>query len=229
MKNTIIKNGTIITPFRIVHNRVLFLQDGKIKKIVHQEEFCRLARNAIADFNVIDAEGLYVAPGFIDIHAHGACGVDAVSDSVGPMADFKVRHGTTGFLPTIWCSGFDRMVEACKRISLFIEGNNTGSIALGINSEGPYLNSVHGAQMAKYVRVPEYEDYSRLMEACCGNLKIMTVAPELESAAELIEFLRENDVHIGNIKVGDVDYVHLWTNSGGISLDGENSDRELDR
>ena len=194
MENLILKNGIILTPFEELTDKVLFLKDGKIYKLLSNQEFHNLGKNYIADYKIIDVKGNYISPGFIDIHTHGANGADAVRDSIEPMADYLVRYGVTGFLATTWTAEFDNMVNACKRISIFIKNQKSGARVLGINSEGPYLNADYGAQKPEFVRIPEFKEYSRLVEACDGNLRVMTVAPELENAYELIKYLRENDI-----------------------------------
>lgn len=194
MKNLILKNGIILTPFVELKDKVLFLKKGKIYKLVSDAEYHNYSKDYLADYETIDVKGNYISPGFIDIHIHGANNADAVKDEIEPMADFLVKYGVTGFLPTFWTAEFEKMINACKRISNFIKNQKSGSKVLGVNSEGPYLNKNYGAQKEELVKVPEYKDYSRLVEACNGNLKIMTVAPELENAYELIKYLQQNDV-----------------------------------
>ncbi len=209
MKNLILVNGIIITPFEKIQNRVLFLKGSKIEKLISAEEFEHHDESYISDYEIIDAGSNYIAPGFIDIHTHGANGVDAVRDPIDQMAEFKVKYGTTGFLPTLWTAEFDRMVDACKKINNFIKVQSRGSKVLGINSEGPYLNPDLGAQKKELVRTPEYKDYRRLVETSGGNLTIMTVAPELEGALELIKYLRQNNiiVSIGHTDI-KIDKMH---------------------
>lgn len=196
MKNLILKNGIILTPSEQFRNRILFLKHGKIEKIIHKQEFDKYTEDYIKSYNIIDVNGNYISPGFIDIHTHGANNVDAVKDNIETMGELKVRYGTTGFLPTLWTAEFDRMITACRRITESMGKKRQGSRILGINSEGPYLNPNLGAQKRELVKIPKYEDYKRLFEASEGNLKIMTIAPELEGADGLIRYLRQNNVVI---------------------------------
>jgi N-acetylglucosamine-6-phosphate deacetylase len=196
VKNLILKNGIILTPSEQFRNRILFLKHGKIEKIIHKQEFDKYTEDYIKSYNIIDVNGNYISPGFIDIHTHGANNVDAVKDNIETMGELKVRYGTTGFLPTLWTAEFDRMITACRRITESMGKKRQGSRILGINSEGPYLNPNLGAQKRELVKIPKYEDYKRLFEASEGNLKIMTIAPELEGADGLIRYLRQNNVVI---------------------------------
>jgi len=194
MKNLILKNGIILTPFVELKDRVLFLKNGRIYKLISNAEYLNYSKDYLTNYKIIDLKGNYISPGFIDIHIHGSNGVDAVKDDIGPMADFLVKYGVTGFLPTLITAEFTKMINACKKISYFIKDQRNGSKVLGINAEGPYLSKKYGAQKPELVKKPEFKEYSKLIEACNGNLKIMTVAPELENAYELIKYLRQNDV-----------------------------------
>jgi N-acetylglucosamine-6-phosphate deacetylase len=194
VENLIIKNGIIITPFKKLCGRILFIKNGKIEKIINNIEFEGYPKNCLREYKQINVNGDYVSPGFIDIHTHGANGVDLVKDYVGPMAEFKIRSGTTGFLATLWTGEFSQMIKACQRIADYIKNQSCGSKVLGINLEGPYLNPNLGVQRRDLVKTPVNEDYVRLIEAGNGNIKIMTVAPELDGAIGMIKYLRTNDI-----------------------------------
>ncbi len=194
MENLILKNGVILTPFSELREKVLFLKDKVIYKIVSNSEYINYSKDYLAGYKIIDLKGNYLSPGFIDIHIHGAKGVDVLNDDIEPMANFLVKYGVTGFLPTLMTSEFTIMINACEEISYFIKNQRSGAKVLGINLEGPYLNSKYGAQKPELVKKPKFKEYSKLIESCKGNLKIMTVAPELENAYELIKYLRQNDV-----------------------------------
>ena len=150
------------------------------------------------------------------------------------MADFLIKYGVTGFLPTLWTAEFESMIKACKRISNFIKDQKGGAKVLGINSEGPYLNKDYGAQRPELVKIPEFKDYSRLVEASDGNLRIVTVAPELDNAYELIKYLRQNDIVVsightdiqfdklhGALNLGISLITHIFNAMGGISITEE--------
>ena len=196
INNIILKNGIIITPFEKLREKVLFISDKKIEKIVGLNEFESYPENYIDKYRQIDVGGCYISPGFIDIHTHGANGVDANNDIIGPMAEFVVKNGATGFLPTIWTGEFEQMIQACKRINDYMQYQNSGSNVLGINIEGPYLNPNLGAQRSDLVKKPDYRDYNRLIKAGKGSVKIMTIAPELEGAFDLIKYLRANNITV---------------------------------
>lgn len=202
-------NGTVITPFKKLPGKSVFVREGKIEKIIGSGELDAYPSDYLEKYKKIDAGNYFIGPGFIDIHTHGANDADAVKDPLGPMSELKIKHGTTSFFPTLWTAEFDRMIEACSRIQSFIKDQKNGSRVLGINSEGPYLNPDLGAQKRELVKNPVPSDYNRLIEAAGGWLKIMTVAPELPGAFELIRDLRKENIIVSightNISVTDMD------------------------
>jgi N-acetylglucosamine-6-phosphate deacetylase len=195
-KGIILKNGIILTPFKELYGKVLFLKNEKIDKIISDEELSFYGKEKLSGYKIIDVNNCYISPGFIDIHIHGANNIDAAHGPYGPMSEFLIKYGTTGFLPTFWNADIKMLIEASDKITRFMKTGYFGARILGINSEGPYLNPRYGAQVAERALIPEFMDYSRLIEACSGNLKIMTVAPEVKSSAELISYLRLNDVKV---------------------------------
>ena len=90
MARTLLFNGKVITPYRIIRNGSLLIEGGKIAGIFQ-------GRPEISDCRAIDAKGLYISPGFIDIHTHGAGGHDFMDGTVEAYigADGTYRHGTT--------------------------------------------------------------------------------------------------------------------------------------
>jgi N-acetylglucosamine-6-phosphate deacetylase len=196
MEDLILTNGKILTPFKELNDSVLFLKDGKIEKIIKDTEFKSNKEFYDEKYKIIDINNNYISPGFIDIHTHGANNVDAAKGPYEAMTEFIVKYGTTGFLPTFWNANISDLIDACKSISRFIKNQKKGSKVLGINSEGPYLNPNFGAQDPNNSIIPRFNEYSKLLEASEGNLKLMTVAPEIEGAEELIKYLRLNDVTV---------------------------------
>jgi N-acetylglucosamine-6-phosphate deacetylase len=196
LNNLILINGILLTPFEELSDRVLFLKEGKIEKIIYKSEFEFNKEFYLKQYKVKDVNNNYISPGFIDIHIHGANNVDATAGPYEAMAEFVVKYGTTGFLPTFWNAGLSDLIKACKNISKFIKNQKKGSKILGINSEGPYINPDFGAQDPVNSIIPRFEDYSSLVEAADGNLKLMTVAPEVAGADDLIKYLRLNDVTV---------------------------------
>ena len=177
-----IAGGVVLAPGKEVR-KVLVYQDGKI---------LGLADEVPSDTDeVIDATGLFVSPGFIDIHTHGAGGADFMDGTVEAYliaARMHAVHGTTLLYPTtLTCSNevlfqsFEVYRDACK-------ANTDGAQFGGIHLEGPYFSPAQaGAQDPRYLRNPSPEDYCAILDRC-PDIKRWSFSPELDGAPE---FARE--------------------------------------
>lgn len=126
----------------------------------------------------IDAGGNRLIPGLIDVHTHGCVGLDTMDANFEPMCRFYAEHGTTSFLPTTMTMGYDALERVTNA-----ETDFKGANILGFHFEGPYISHKHkGAQNEKYIKNPSYEDFKRF-----NNVKMITVAPELQGSMEFIK------------------------------------------
>lgn len=146
----------------------------------------------------VDCGGMFLTPGFIDIHIHGREGFDC-SDNAEKIAKVLPATGVTSFLPTLLTMPFDDTLAALGRLADYIESSENGSDgraeALGIHSEGIYFSPVRaGAQNPKYLRKPDVAETAELLSRARGHVKIFALAPELEGARDVIAFLAENGV-----------------------------------
>ena len=184
MKYKII-NGKIITPYRIINEGVVCIGNGKI---------CEVSERNVdfPDAEIIDAEGHYVSPGFIDLHTHGAgnsdfmdCTVEAFLNIAGTHA----RYGTTGLYPTTVASTNEELFKTYEVYCQAKALNVKGATFLGFHLEGPYFAmSQKGAQDARYIRKPHPDDYLEIL-ATMGDMARWSVAPELEGSKALAETL----------------------------------------
>ena len=138
--------------------------------------------------DLLAADGLVAMPGFIDLHAHGAVGVDVMDadpDGLRRMARFFAGHGVTAWLAaTMTASGPDteRALEAVRAVAGPVEG---GATILGAYLEGPYLNPERaGAQDAALIRPADRAEAARLLDL--GVARVLVVAPEVEQNRWLI-------------------------------------------
>jgi N-acetylglucosamine-6-phosphate deacetylase len=143
---------------------------------------------AAAGAELLAADGLVALPGFIDLHVHGAVGVDVMdadSDGLRQMARFFAAHGVTAWLPsTMTASGPDteRAVEAIRAAAGPVDG---GATILGAYLEGPYLNPVKaGAQDPAHIRPADRAEAARLLDP--GVARVVVLAPEVEENRWLI-------------------------------------------
>ncbi len=193
MRNTILKNVTLITPFEERSNCNVVVRGELIYDI--EDNFAEVKeRIDLKEYDTYDLKGRYVVPGFIDIHTHGGAGVDTYSESIEPWIEYNTGNGVTSFLPTLMTMPIKKMYASLENLVKAIKMKRKLAKIIGINMEGPYINPHYGGQLAEDCIVPRESDYRKFLELSKGFLKIMTVAPELEGAEELIKVLIENGV-----------------------------------
>ena len=138
----------------------------------------------------LDAQGCYVIPGLVDIHTHGAVGVDFSDGKPGglqPLADYYAAHGVTSFLATTMTLKEETLTPAMHAIRDFRPAG--GAKCAGVHLEGPFLSyAKRGAQAAENLHKPDAGLFHRLNEASGGQVKLVTVACEEEGA---LPFIRE--------------------------------------
>ena len=129
-----------------------------------------------------------LAPGFVDLQVNGAFGVDVASepDRLAELSQALLRTGTTAYLPTVISSPESLYEEALPAINAVTGGPADGAEVLGVHLEGPFLNlDKRGAHAAAHVARPNPGLLSRLLDL--GPVRMVTLAPELAGASELIE------------------------------------------
>jgi N-acetylglucosamine-6-phosphate deacetylase len=141
--------------------------------------------------------GPIVAPGFVDVHVHGGGGHDAMrgAAALDGMARYLLRHGITSFLPTAVTAQLPALTTFAEDVRAWLPGApGDGAEPLGFNLEGPFLApSRRGAHDPAHLRVPA--DIARAdLEPLLDGLRLMTIAPELPGALDLIGWLRERGV-----------------------------------
>ena len=177
---TIIQNGKIINQKFELEDGVVVVKDGKI-------EFVGKEYPGQADC-VVDAKGMYVSPGFIDIHVHGGGGydfMDADAKEYADIAKYHAQFGTTTLYPTTVASTFEetKTVLEAFRTAKTAKG---GAKMRGIHLEGPYVSkNMSGALDPRYIRNPKPEEYNAFLEMAQGGIARWTIAPEHEGAMEL--------------------------------------------
>lgn len=186
---TIIKNGRVITPEATVSGYVL-LEDGIIAEIGNGEY------SAEAD-QVIDAEGAYVSPGFIDLHTHGAGGADFMDGTVEAFlvaARMHAVHGATLVYPTTLTSSNEVLFETFETYEKALEQNTEGAAFGGLHLEGPYFNPLQaGAQDPRYLRNPDPKDYLEILSRS-NHIARVSFSPELDGAPEFAAELSKRGI-----------------------------------
>lgn len=179
-------NGKLILKDSIAENMAIVFDD-KIEKIAPLSDIDTSA------YEVIDAKGMFVSPGLVDMHIHGYLGADASdadAEGIKKMAEGIIKNGVTAWCPTTMTvskaeieAAFDAVREVKNSDSYY------GSRILGVNSEGPFINAKKkGAQAEEHILKPDAD----FIEKHSDLVKLFTVAPEVEGAAECIEKVSKN-------------------------------------
>ena len=186
MKNVII-NGKVILENSIKELNVFF-EDGKITEV---------SDRIPTDENVIDAEGLYVAPGMIDVHTHGRNGSDTMYATFKDLNNISVselKTGVTSFLPTTMTMPAE---DIKKAIAAGYDNKDKveGAKILGMHLEGPFFSVKYkGAQPEECMIAPTVENYLSFAGDHPDFIKKTSLAPEIDGALDLIKYLREQNV-----------------------------------
>ncbi|MGB9919448.1 MAG: N-acetylglucosamine-6-phosphate deacetylase [Moorellales bacterium] len=140
----------------------------------------------------------WLVPGFIDLHLHGAVGADLMQASVeglGQVALFLASQGTTGFLATTLSASLEEVTAVCRTVHQTREMASPGARILGLHLEGPYLSPEYaGAHPPPRLRVPKATEVRELLARGTGLIKMVTLAPELNGADDVIEILQSHGV-----------------------------------
>lgn len=199
---TLFINGKVITPFRIIENGAVLVENGKIADV-----FAESPQSGDSAVQCIDVGGRYISPGFIDMHVHGGGGcevMDASVESVQTMCLAHARFGTTAIIPTTVAAPWEYIYAAIDAVRL-AQPDSTGAEILGIHLEGPYFSQAEkGAQSADFIKDPVPEEYLKALDYWDG-IKIMGVAPELPGALELGRELRRRNI-LASIAHSNADY-----------------------
>ncbi|WP_455790653.1 N-acetylglucosamine-6-phosphate deacetylase [Clostridium butyricum] len=185
----LIKNCKIIKLDHIELGSVL-IKHGKIQELN--------PKNCEFD-EVIDANGLFLSPGFIDIHIHGAGGYDTMDgtvDAIDSISKTIVKHGTTSFLPTTMTVSIEDINKSMRSIKKLKENGTSGAQVLGAHLEGPFINpSAIGAQNPKYLQTPSIDIFNKMTADCEDAVVSITLAPELDGSLDLIKYLSHKNIN----------------------------------
>lgn len=177
--------GRLFTPLEVMNGMRIALKNGRIISVE------RNAHGVKAD---LDASHLNAAPGFIDLHLQGCGGfdfIDATPQAVTTIRQKALQAGCTSFLATTTFesgpNGWDHLSRITESIRKSAD-DPEGARILGIHLEGPYLNfEKKGGFGPAYFRSPGRDEFLRILDIVKDDLKMITIAPELDGAEEIIE------------------------------------------
>lgn len=180
--------GNIYTPAGVKKDATLIVKDGKIAEI-------STSPIEIEGAETIDAEGMNVVPGGIDLHIHGGGGRDYMEgtpEAFKVAIDAHMQHGTTAIYPTLSSSSVQMIMDAAKTCEDLMA--EPFSPVMGLHLEGPYFNPKKaGAQMPEYITPPIKKDYEMILNST-SSIKRWDSAPELPGTEEFGRCLREHGV-----------------------------------
>ena len=181
-------NGTILTDSGPISHGMVVARLGRIEHVGPHDPGL-----IPADAEQIDAGGLYIAPGFVDIHVHGGAGsdfMDATSADVETVFRYHAAHGTTSLCPTTATAPLDEILSALEALARYRASDQRWGRALGAHIEGPYLAaSKRGFHLPEHLRNPDDGEWRQILER--GPIASLTLAPELPGARELVEALHK--------------------------------------
>ena len=194
----------LFTPREEILNPLLFIEDGRISGVSSRAQQ-EIPKNAtVIDFTR-DLPDAILAPGFVDIHMHGGAGIDVMQASPAELPrlnKFLTTHGVTGYFPTTVAAPLDQTCAALQRLADAIEAapsvrasrGEVRALPLGIHLEGPFLSHKRrGVHPPENLLEPTLQVFERLWQAARGHVRMMTIAPELPGAIEVIaEAVRRN-------------------------------------
>jgi len=183
----------IITPTRMMREGgSVVVEDGRIADVLGNS-----APDIAGGDRVIDAEGLYLSPGFVDIHVHGADGADVMDGSVEDVCRVcraHMRHGTTSIVPTALSCKMEELMNGLGIISKTAGITEDMPEILGIHLEGPYFSKDQAmAQDPKYIKDPVKEEYEMIFRECPSIIR-WSAAPERPGALEMGRWMKNNGI-----------------------------------
>ncbi len=195
----ILTNARLILPDGIRDGLEIVTQQGKITEIRptwHGHPAHNLSGSKPGPQDVVDLDGNYVAPGFVDLHVHGATGRDtmeASAEAFGAICDFHASGGTTSLLLTTATAPIDNIVDVLNAVRACQSSINR---IAGIHVEGPFISKAKcGAQRAEFIQNPSPAAVQGLL-GYADVIKRITIAPELPAALEAIDNFHRSGISV---------------------------------
>jgi N-acetylglucosamine-6-phosphate deacetylase len=184
--------GRLLTPTDSIEHPLVLVEHGRVVDIS-----ARSSRQVPAGVSTADFGHSVMAPSYIDLHIHGSAGYDVMDDTADALPAIEqllARHGVTSYFPTTVTAPMDATLRALERLADAIEkrerNNANGTIRalpLGIHLEGPFISHARrGVHPPEHLLAPTLALFEQFWQAARGRIRMMTIAPELEGATEVI-------------------------------------------
>ncbi len=199
----------LLTPTHVIEHPLVLVEERRFLEISAVSARPMPTGVSLTDFG----DGVMV-PGFVDLHIHGSAGYDVMDDDVKALpavGRMLAQHGVTSYFPTTVTAPIDVTLRALERLADAIENRELAGVApsvaannedgkgraapLGIHLEGPFISHVRrGAHPPEYLLAPTLPLFEQFWQAARGHIRMMTIAPELEGALEVIAEAAERGV-----------------------------------
>lgn len=187
---TVLTAARLLTPHTEIERPVVIIEEGCIASIATQG-----ALELPLNTEHVDFPGATLVPSYVDVHTHGAMGHDvmeATPEALEAVGKFLAGRGVGAYLPTTMTASVETILRSVDGIARYIEQHAadgpTGARPLGIHLEGPFLShEKRGVHPPQHLQLPSVALLQRFWEAARGHILLMTVAPELPDAGEMIE------------------------------------------
>jgi len=183
-----IRAGQILTPLDSVAPGVIIVENGRIKSVEPDQG------QPLDGYEIIQVPECTLGPGLIDVHTHGIGGLqifDGRVEDLELMSQEYARHGVTGFLTGV--AGSSEPIQ--EGLTAASQSDPTGAELLGIHLEGPFINPARpGAFPPESIVPPNLTLLKKYIELATGKIRLITLAPELDGALDLVRFARQAGV-----------------------------------
>lgn len=181
---TIITAARLIAPQETIENPIITIEDGVITAIDSRANI-ELPAGEHRNF-----PGCTLSPAFFDVHMHGGMGHDvmeATPEAISAVGHLLARNGVGAYLATTMTAPVDFILRSLEGIAKFINSRDHGARPLGIHIEGPFLSPhKRGCHPTDLLQTPTVALFDRMWQASQGDIRLMTIAPELPNAPEVI-------------------------------------------
>jgi N-acetylglucosamine-6-phosphate deacetylase len=190
-RDLLIYNGRILAETHLLPSGYVLVRDGRIASI--GEEWLGIDSWRKEGVEKVDAKGLLVCPGFIDMHTHGIRDVDFMASDVASTVralSAYAAFGVTRVVASTYSNPFDTIIAQIRRLGKAMEDRQYGDMLHGAHMEGPWLAPrCKGGHALEYLRVPEKADVERVLGEVGDVIRTVTYAPELPGSVWLTEQL----------------------------------------
>ena len=179
---TVIQNAQLVLETGVLANASLLIEGDKILSFGTDMDIP-------SDVTIIDAQGAYVGPGFVDIHVHGGGGY-TTAESPLEMANFFLKNGTTTILLTPdYCMNLEKFLSTIRKGKAAME---VGKTIAGFYMEGPYMNPKYGAsaEFNPWRHPLDPKEYEALVDEAGTAARVWAIAPEREGLTPFLHYAR---------------------------------------